>query len=142
MCAAWLGVDLNTKWQRDDWRGVAEAIGPATVSRAIVVTPGQAYLPLRYYLPRARLMGRDGSAVTEVVVAGLAQRPGTGDDPVAPPANTGIRFGGFIVVQRRRYEHFTIVRYRSPTLVQVNPVDLSFSKLGAEPLVYAEPPGR
>ncbi len=43
-------IDTKARYQRPDWRGVAQALGPATSRRAIVVYDGLATDPLMVYL--------------------------------------------------------------------------------------------
>ncbi|MGP0052966.1 MAG: glycosyltransferase family 39 protein [Solirubrobacteraceae bacterium] len=51
-------TDSNRFYQRDDWRGVAAALGTARGTRAIATTSGQfATGPLSYYLPRVLWSG-------------------------------------------------------------------------------------
>jgi hypothetical protein len=46
-------VQSSPQYQRPDWRGVAQALGPATGPRAIVVSNGSLSTdPLKFYLPR------------------------------------------------------------------------------------------
>ena len=78
-----LAVDTNRTFQRDDWRGAAHALGASTVPRAIVVTPGDGVLPLKVYLPHARLL-RPGELVREVDVLGIALRRKQGEGPQQP----------------------------------------------------------
>jgi mannosyltransferase len=48
-------IDRSPQYQRPDWRGVANALGIASSSRAIVLYNGSlGTLPLAYYLPRSR----------------------------------------------------------------------------------------
>ena len=46
-------VQTKAYLQRPDWRGVAHALGPATMPRAIIAANGFTADPLKIYLPRA-----------------------------------------------------------------------------------------
>src|SRR5439155_8040522 len=78
LCALSLGVLAVTadepKYRREDWRAVAEALGPARVDRAIVATPREpARQPLELYLG-ADPMPKGGAAVRELVLVAGARR--------------------------------------------------------------------
>jgi uncharacterized membrane protein len=101
--AAVLAVTESDRLQRSDWRAAAAAIGPAQARRALVV-PFIGDDPLAYYLPGTG-RARGSTTVSEVDVLGWGEgRPA----PVHPPAP------GFREVGRRRFEEFTLVRFRGP----------------------------
>jgi mannosyltransferase len=107
-----VGVDLNARYQRDDWRGVAEAVPARTVS-AVVVTPSSGRLALEYYLPGARPLGAAGARVASVEVIALGAR-GVGD-AVQAPALPGhlLTLAGFLDPTASRHATFTVIRYRA-----------------------------
>jgi hypothetical protein len=107
-----VGVELNPVYQRDDWRGAVRALGPASSLRALVVTPGQGYYPLLYYLPHARLMAQPAT-VSELDLLGIAIRPGSGVPPAPPSPPPQPPIPGFQQVALYRDRMFTVARYRA-----------------------------
>jgi mannosyltransferase len=108
--AVTLGVDLNTRYQRDDWRGVARAVPVGTVS-AIEVTPASGRLALEYYLPSARPLGPAGASVASVEVIALGAR-GVGAAVEAPPAPDPLPpLAGFSAPVASTHGTYTVVRY-------------------------------
>jgi hypothetical protein len=72
---ATIGVVVDWRLQRPDWRGLAHALGPrpaAGVGRAVVVQHVAGVYPLALYLPGLRFMPHPGASVREldVVAAG------------------------------------------------------------------------
>jgi hypothetical protein len=61
--AAVISVDTNAKFQRNNWKAVAQAIGPPAQNRAIVVS-GYYGVPLQHYLPNVENLSFIGSPVT------------------------------------------------------------------------------
>ena len=51
---ATLHVQTHAYLQRPDWRGVARALGPASIPRAIIAANGFTADPLKIYLPRVK----------------------------------------------------------------------------------------
>ncbi len=123
-----LVADLtDSNYQRDDWRGAARALGPATEPRAIVVS-GPAERPpsreagvpvaLKVYLPGVRTMPRAGILVSELDLVALAIRPRL----AAPrlPRYSGRPPPGVIGLRRRDGATFTVVRLKLPLPLLVN----------------------
>ena len=130
--AVTLLVDTDARYQRDDWRGAARALGPLTGPRAIVVTPGSGLLPLSVYSPSVRPL--HAAAVTEVeVVAVPPQVLGGGIGPPPRPRVPPRLPGAFRVARVIYGETFTVVRYLAPTAVTVTPASLAAAALGAGP---------
>src|SRR4029077_10396948 len=80
-------------YQRPDWAGLADALGAAAGPRAIVVSPANGSLALRYYRHGLRTMGPGGAGVREVDVVGVAgaTRPsGAQELPVQVGAALGV----------------------------------------------------
>jgi 4-amino-4-deoxy-L-arabinose transferase-like glycosyltransferase len=110
--AVTLGVDLDGRYQRDDWRGVARAVPTGTLS-ALVVTPSSGRLALQYYLPRSRPVGPTGAKVTTVEVIALGARSG-GNAVVAPPlASHPPTLAGFGAPVASVHATFSVVRYHA-----------------------------
>jgi uncharacterized membrane protein len=49
-CYATIQVQTHAYLERPNWRGVARALGPATVPRAVIAANGQTAIPLKIYL--------------------------------------------------------------------------------------------
>jgi hypothetical protein len=137
--AAVLGVDANRAFQRDDWRGAAHALGPATVPRVIIVTPGDGVLPLRIYLPHARMV-RTGDTVREIDVLGVALRRKQGEGPQQPTRVPEMAYPQFRLVAARRDRLFLVARYRSDTPVAVSSGILQNSRASHVSALYLYEP--
>jgi 4-amino-4-deoxy-L-arabinose transferase-like glycosyltransferase len=87
-----VAVAADSQYQRQDWSGLAHALGRTDATRALVVTPANGELALRYYLPGIQTMGPDGAEVREVDVVAVA---GSRDPGKAPElsALTGTALG-------------------------------------------------
>ncbi|MEA2298940.1 MAG: mannosyltransferase [Solirubrobacteraceae bacterium] len=116
---ATLGVVLDARYQRDDWRGAARTL-PGPGPAALVVTPASGSVALAYYLPASRRLPAAGAPVEWVEVIGLGAR-GVGRPLSAPRlASATPMLAGFGVPQARRGATFTVLRYRAlgaPVLV-------------------------
>jgi 4-amino-4-deoxy-L-arabinose transferase-like glycosyltransferase len=127
LCAYWLAFDVyvtqTPNLQRPDYRGVAKALGPARLPRAIV-SWRLAGDPLRWYLDDGAMRWYGGSeAVREVDLVGkrsAAARPAS-----LPPV---FRPAGVV-----RMDRLTVTRYVSST-----PVQLRMPELDAQPTGYAQ----
>ena len=142
-----LSVTLNVKYGRTDWRGLAEAIGPAASPRALVVTPDIDAVLWRIYLPTVEEFEGRPTRVREIVVAGLATQGGFSAGPVKPPAATPRPAPpGFELVGARRTATFAFIRYRAiggkPGLVSVAKLGGLALVPGASALLVQRPSGR
>jgi 4-amino-4-deoxy-L-arabinose transferase-like glycosyltransferase len=136
LCAYWLAFDIDVtqtpNLQRPDYRGVASALGPATVPRAIV-SWRLAGDPLRWYLDDGAMRWYGGGeAVREVDVVGkrtVAEHPAN-----LPPA---FRPAGVV-----RMDRLTIARYISsrPVLLWMHELDSLKTGYGADTIVLDGPP--
>jgi hypothetical protein len=134
----------DPKFEHDDWRGLARAIGtPVAGGRAIVATPSAAQRGLGYYRPASRLVTSPGSLrVAEIDAVAL---PGPfrriGEKPRPPRPASPPPPPGFVIVQRRTAGTYTLVRYRTRSGRPL-PVDrligLSLDP-GRDAIVLAEP---
>jgi mannosyltransferase len=115
--AATVGIDLDSRYQRDDWRGAAATVGGRA---ALVVTPGSGRVPLAYYLPRSAPLAVAGTPVSVVEVVGLGAR-GVGAPVKAPPlAAAPPTLAGFGPAAVERRATFSVLRYTAlgpPVLV-------------------------
>jgi 4-amino-4-deoxy-L-arabinose transferase-like glycosyltransferase len=129
---ATIGVAVDWRLQRPDWRGLARAVGPrpsAGEGRAVVVQHVAGLFPLALYLPGLRFMPRPGASVRELDV--VAAGPGEGNawfcwwgsacNLVPSTLNTKIRVPGFKPAGPvLRVNQFSVLR-----LVRPGPVRLT-----------------
>jgi mannosyltransferase len=149
LLALWLFINIATAWtpkfDREDWRGAAAALGPAPDARAIVITPYAGRGPLEIYLPGSHRMLGTTASVREVDVVALAplfrkvgetpRPPSAAGAPPAPP--------GFTLVERRSRRYYTILRYRSKRAAVLDRRALAATHLGAgRPEVLLQPEAR
>src|SRR3954471_1922568 len=69
-----IAVDVDDRYQRDDWRGAAQALGHSGQPRAIIVTPASGRIPLLLYLKDASQVQPPGVEVRELDMVGMAAR--------------------------------------------------------------------
>ncbi|MFL5910697.1 MAG: glycosyltransferase family 39 protein [Gaiellaceae bacterium] len=69
-----IAVQSDQRYQREDWRGVARALGPAKVPRAIVVSPLGGAAGLEAYMPDVRVFPQAYLPVKQIDVAAVASR--------------------------------------------------------------------
>jgi mannosyltransferase len=129
LCGVWLFVviSVNTRpeLQRDDWRGIARAMGvPDPHGRAVVVSPINGSIPLRLYLPRSTTFPAAGARVGEIDVVAVAPRE-AGATRTAPPVRKVIPLPGFREESRHQGRTFTVVKYRAMAPVAETPVLLN-----------------
>lgn len=136
LCAYWLVFDIHVtqtpNLQRPDYRGVAGALGPARVPRAIV-SWRLAGDPLRWYLDDGAMRWYGGGErVREVDVVGKPVDAGR-------PANLPAAFRPAGVVRMSR---LTISRYISsrPVLLWMHELDAMKTGYGADTIVLDGPP--
>jgi hypothetical protein len=136
-----LTVFARPEFQRDDWRGAADAIGPARGERALVVNPVAGAVALRVYLGDLEPFGERFRQVDEIVLVAVTERrPGETPRPPRPPDP---RIPGFAVETRRATDTFTLVRMRAMNLQQITSAGLTFHRLGRGLAVtLRQPPAR
>ena len=120
-------VATRPSLQRDDWRGVAAALGePRAASRAVVVTPSSADAPFAVYAPRLEKMPDAEQSVSEIDLVALPQRARTQSRPDPPPRPEGHPppAPGFELIETRFEETFTLLRYTSTAPANVTPAGL------------------
>jgi mannosyltransferase len=127
-----IAVARDDRYQRDDWRAAAQALGTAQTPRAIIVTPPSGRVPLLHYLRGARPSPPAGIDVKEIDFVGLAPRlPGEAPKPPRPPT---VGAAGFTEFARTEGQTFTVVRERSPVGTHVTPV-VGASSLDGRPAI-------
>jgi hypothetical protein len=134
-----LGVDLSAKYQRDDWRGAARALGPsAAADRIIVAAPG-ALVPLRYYLPGLRALAAPPPTAADVDYVAVAAR--SGSSRIAPPRPTEVPLPGpgFEVAGRTEGETFTVIRTHAAVAAPIDPRPLAAGLDGLPAQVLEQP---
>jgi len=126
VCALSLAVVVSTaddpKFEREDWRGAARAVGPVS-DRAIVISPENGSLPFRYYRPADRELAGTGPRVQEIVLIGFGPEHRTiGQRPEPPrPAKVEPPAPGFEQVQRVNADTYTLIRFRAQEPISVGP---------------------
>jgi hypothetical protein len=137
LCVLSLGlvaaVDATPRYQRENWRGAANALGPAHVNRVLVVTPSDIATlltdtPLPLYQPRLRQIRVGGASVSEIDI--LAVRV-TGS--ALPTRLDNVPHRPFRLAAEEKDETFTLFRYVSPRPVHVTRQGLLKSHLGDWP---------
>jgi hypothetical protein len=109
-----VGVWLEPRWQREDWRGMAEALPALSGARAIVL-PATGRLPIELYLPRLTRLPQAGAPVREVALMYPVRRKAGEVHPLPPPRIPAPRYGnGFRVVERRTTESYSLLIVRAP----------------------------
>ena len=108
-----VGVALDPRSQRDDWRGAVRALGSTPGERLVVATPPTAIAPLRYYLPSAHRMAGESTPATEIDYIALSPRsPGERPNPPHPP-QPPTPAPGFVVFASVYAQTYTTLRLRA-----------------------------
>ncbi|HEX8064925.1 MAG TPA: glycosyltransferase family 39 protein [Thermoleophilaceae bacterium] len=122
-----IAVLARPEYQRDDWRGVAEALGPAAAERAVVVNPVAGSVPLRLYASGLDEFPKALHPVSEIdLVAVASRRPGQTPRPPRPPAPT---VPGFAPAARRETDTFTLIRLVAPRPTPISAAGLAALRL-------------
>ncbi|HEY1775089.1 MAG TPA: glycosyltransferase family 39 protein [Solirubrobacteraceae bacterium] len=122
---AFVGVELTPGDQRDDWRGVGNAMGPALLGpRVVVVDPSDGAPALRLYVKLKRVPPSLGTVLTtrEIDVIDVAR------NPPLPSPSAGIP--GFVAQPVVHTGAYTLERY-----VAATPLAESYAQIGAVALV-------
>lgn len=119
MLATIAGILTGPEYQRDDNRGIADALRAPAVARTIVA-PVNADLPLHVYLPRVtRLPDRQRTVVTRALAfVNYGQRQ-TGGPPLAPAWPTRPP-AGFRLTRVTHHANYVVALYRAPAPVAVD----------------------
>jgi hypothetical protein len=139
-CAAFALIDVraagSTAVQRDDWRGVAESLGPARSARVIAVAPGWQGRALGPYADEVEPMASARRvSVLYTVAAFDAPVAGNPTGRVIPPA-APFRPVSTTVVQR-----FRVIRYEASKPQAVDPVSLNGAGRDGAVAYFQEPEG-
>ncbi|HEX2232166.1 MAG TPA: glycosyltransferase family 39 protein [Thermoleophilaceae bacterium] len=126
LCAAGLasvvGVALEPTWQRDDWRGMAEALGPADAPRVLVVQPASGRRPLGVYLDELSPLPDRGRRVAELASVYPVRRGMGGAHPAPPPRGGAAPLAGFSLGRPRLSDTYSIFPQRAPAPQPIAPV--------------------
>ena len=114
-------VNTDARYQRDDWRGVAHALGHGTGVRVLLVDPASGAIPLQAYMPGLRALTAP-AAVRELDVA-VVPRNVQGGGIGAPPRLTGRQPAppGFTLTGATYGSTYTVLRYTAPSPVAIAP---------------------
>jgi mannosyltransferase len=147
LLAVWLfvigAVFTDQRYQRDNWRGALEALGPVRAARAIVLAPDQFPEAAAAYRPRARRFTEAAARVEEVDLLTLGARE-PGSDVAVPRLPSAPQLDGFRVVQRERTKTYVLLRLRARSPLGARRHDLRGLAIGSgSPLLLLEfPPSR
>jgi mannosyltransferase len=137
LCALSLAVVIavagDARYQRQDWRGLARALGTLDGRRALVISPANGELALRYYRPALRTMAAEGANVRELDVVAVAGSRDPGAEPELPPqVRTGVGVDGFGPGRRAATKTYELLRFRttSGAAVPVTPIGLAALRFG------------
>ncbi len=122
-------VAADSQYQRQDWKGLARALGAADGARALVISPANGELALSYYRPGLRALGTPGAAVREVDVLAVAGSPDPGKAPELPPlVGEALGVSGFGPSRRVATSTYEILRFPvagdAPVHVQPDPLNV------------------
>lgn len=136
-----LSVDRDPVYQRTAWRSLNEALGAMPERRILVVSPGNAEIPLRAYRRGLSIPTSPPAAVREIDVAALAEKTSAGAR-ATPPPSSGQRppAPGFALVARASTSTYTLLRYRAQRDVAVMPQTLAATKLSPTYAILIVPP--
>jgi mannosyltransferase len=114
-------VDTDSRYQRDNWRGVAHALGADPGARVLLVDPPSGEIPLQVYMPDLRALAAP-VAVREldvVVVPANIRGAGVGVPPrVSGPQPAPL---GFTLTGAVYDSTYTVLRYTAPSAVVISP---------------------
>jgi mannosyltransferase len=137
LCALSLAVVIavagDARYQRQDWRGLARALGTLDGRRALVISPANGELALRYYRPALRTMAAEGANVRELDVVAVAGLRDPGAEPELPPqAGTSLGVEGFRSGRRAATGTYELLRFRTTSggAVPVTPMGLAALRFG------------
>ena len=110
---AFAGVEGNAYYQRDDWRAVAAALGPATRGpRVVAVNPSDGVPALEIYAPLHNLPRGQPVSTREIDIVDLQHDP----PQIATPAGLA---GFTLCAPPEQTPEFDLVRYCAPAALAV-----------------------
>jgi hypothetical protein len=107
-----IGVATGSEYQRGDWRGVSDALGPIPgVGRALVISPALGSIPLSLYTPNVNPFPDTWLPVSAIDVVAVAERR-IGQTPAPPhPRTLPPPPPGFEPPTVKRTPSYTLVHY-------------------------------
>jgi hypothetical protein len=128
--AATISVAATPLWQRDDWRGIVEELGPASTTRAVVLTPeSTGMVPFLLYDGDARPY-RGVHRIREVALVSKHGPAPEGDiHPPDPPRPSNPAVRGFHEVRRVYADNYTVIVFRREVPLRVEPGFLLVQRL-------------
>lgn len=136
-------VAADSTFHRENWRGIAEAMGHARVERVVVVPPVSGEVGLGVQVGGLSRLPEGGAAVAEVDVV-TPRSTELGGELSGRPARPQPPAPGFRLAERR-YDHtFTLLRWVAPKPVRVDPAGLAVAARGVvySPILLVQPAGR
>jgi len=104
-----VAVPTDSRYQRDDWRGAAEELGPARGARDRGL-PASGSTALEHYLGPSRRLGFSGFPYSDVVVGMSARSTGESGEPPRPVTEPRLLEPRLELVSRRLADTFTVYR--------------------------------
>jgi hypothetical protein len=134
LCAIGLGtvvaVEVTPLWQRDNWRGVVRALGPARVPRAVVLTPAETGVaPFQLYDSTAKGIGSTGADVREIALVSKPGRHENSIHPPPPPRPVDPVVPGFREVRRVYAKNYTVIVFARSSSFHASPGFLAAFRL-------------
>ena len=138
-----VAVAADKTYQRADWRGLAQALGRPAEPRALVVTPANGEVVLRYYLRDLETLPQDGVPLRDVVAAGVAESGGPGHAPRLPqPTSSRYPDGAFGTPVAEHSDTWTLLRFHEQRPRLAQPWPLAAVRFSQElPSVLLQRPG-
>jgi mannosyltransferase len=127
--AAVVMVAADETFHRENWRGIAEALGRPSGMRVIVVPPASGELGLDIQIGGLVRVPASGAVVSELDVVTPRStklggvRSGRPDRPVAPRV-------GFRLAEKRYRETYTLLRWVSDAPVRLSPAEMGAAARG------------
>lgn len=138
-----IAVAVNGSYQRDDWKGLAAAIGSTREPRALVVSPANGEAVLRYYLGPLPAFPAQGERVAEVDVVSVAVAPRPGDERILPGPTAPDYGPGLGAPREVRGDGWVMLRFRPASPQTVEPLPLTAVRFSLDlPAVLLQPAGR
>ncbi len=136
-------VAADSTFHRENWRGIAEAMGPARATRVVVVPPVSGEVGLGVQVSGLSRMPAGGAAVSEVDI-GTPRSTLLGGPMSGRPARPLPPAVGFRLAEKRYAEDFTLLRWVAPRPVHVTAGGLAVAARGVVylPVALVQPPGR
>jgi hypothetical protein len=136
-------VAADSTFHRENWRGIAEAMGSARATRVVVVPPVSGEVGLGVQVKGLSRLPAGGAAVTEVDIA-TPRSTQLGGAQSGRPARPLPPAAGFRLAEKRYDADFTLLRWLAPRPVRVNAAGLVVAARGVvlSPVLLVQPPGR